>query len=287
MSDPGLNDAASTGRLPGMFLVTGATGNVGGELVRALVAAGEPVRALTRGKAAPDGAQAAAGDLTRPETLRDALAGVRGAFLLSGYEGVAAELRRVGVERVVLLSGGSVTARDTDNPISRYMMRAEAEVRESGVPWTILRPSGFMSNTLEWAPQLRAGDVVRAPFAGVRIATIDPFDIAAVVAEALRSDGHEGRVYAPTGPEALVPADRVRVLGDVLGRELRFEAQSDDEARAEMSATTPAEYVDAFFHFYADGGLDESPVRPTVQEVTGRPPRTFEQWARTHEDAFR
>lgn len=269
-----------------MFLVTGATGNVGGELVRALVAAGEPVRALTRGKAAPDGAEAAAGDLTRPETLRDALAGVRGAFLLSGYDGVAAELGRAGVERVVLLSGGSVTARDTDNPISRYMMRSEAEVREAGVPWTILRPSGFMSNTLEWAPQLRAGDVVRAPFATVRVATIDPFDIAAVAAQALRADGHAGRVYAPTGPEPLLPADRVRILGDELGRDLRFEGQPDDEARAEMSAQMPVEYVDAFFHFYAEGGIDESPVRPTVQEVTGRPPRTFTQWARAHAEAF-
>jgi hypothetical protein len=78
----------------------------------------------------------------------------------------------------------------------------------------------------------------------------------------------------------------VAVLAGVLGRALRFEAQPDDEARSEMSAAMPPEYVDAFFSFYADGTLDESPVLPTVHELTGRPPRTFEQWARAHADAF-
>jgi len=72
----------------------------------------------------------------------------------------------------------------------------------------------------------------------------------------------------------------------VLGRELRFEGQSDTEARAEMSAAMPAEYVDAFFSFFADGKLDESEVLPTVEEITGRPPRTFEEWARAHAEAF-
>ena len=82
-----------------------------------------------------------------------------------------------------------------------------------------------------------------------------------------------------SGPQALRPADRVRILGAALGRELRFEAQSDAEARAQMSAQMPAEYVDAFFDFYVDGALDESQVQPTVQEVLGREPRSFEQWA--------
>jgi hypothetical protein len=77
------------------------------------------------------------------------------------------------------------------------------------------------------------------------------------------------------------------VLGTVLGRDLRFEAQPDAEARAEMSAAMPAEYVDAFFSFYADGTLDESVVLPTVQEVTGTQPRTFQQWASAHAGAFR
>ncbi|HYZ01706.1 MAG TPA: nucleoside-diphosphate sugar epimerase, partial [Candidatus Binatia bacterium] len=105
-------------------------------------------------------------------------------------------------------------------------------------------------------------------------------------AEALLGEGHAGHVYRLSGPESLLPEDRVRILGTVLGRPLRFEAQPDDEARAEMLAAMPAAYVDAFFSFYVEGTLDESPVLPTVEEVTGRPPGTFERWARAHRDAF-
>jgi uncharacterized protein YbjT (DUF2867 family) len=276
-----------------MILVAGAAGNVGGEVARALASAGEPVRGLVRGgreDALPAGVEAAAGDLNQPASLGAALNGVGGVFLLPGYQdmpGVLAEIRRSGARRVVLLSGSSAGDGDMSNAISRYMINSETAVRDSGLPWTILRPSGFASNALQWAPQIRAGDVVRAPFGGVRVAVIDPYDIAAVAALALTSAGHEGRTYRLTGPQALLPGDRVRVLGTVLGRDLRFEAQPDDEARAEMSAAMPAEYVDAFFSFYADGTLDESPVLPTVQEVTGTRPRTFEQWASAHAGAFR
>jgi uncharacterized protein YbjT (DUF2867 family) len=129
--------------------------------------------------------------------------------------------------------------------------------------------------------------VVRLPFADVAIATIDPDDLGAVAAAALTVDGHEGRSYRLSGPESLRPPEQVAVVAQVLGREVRFEAQSDEEAREEMSGTMPAEYVDAFMRFFADGTLDESQVLPTVEEVTGRPPRSFEQWARIHADAFR
>lgn len=89
-----------------------------------------------------------------------------------------------------------------------------------------------------------------------------------------------------TGPEALRPEQRVRILAEVLGREIRYEAQPDDEARAQMLAQMPQQYVDAFFSFYSDGKLDESTLFPTVLEVTGRPPRTFAQWARANAGRF-
>ena len=278
-----------------MILVAGATGNVGAELVRALAGAGDPVRALSRNPgraAAAAGVEAVGGDLNRPETLRDALAGVRGVYLLSGYQdmpGLLAEVARAGAERIVLQSGSSVYCEDTGNPISQYMISSEDAVRESGVAWTILRPHTFDSNALQWAPQLKAGDVVRGPFGDVPVTAIDPLDIAAVGAEALLSPStdHQGQVYRLTGPQPLRPADRVRLLGTALGRDLRFEGQTDEEARAEMNAQMPREYVEAFFTFFADRKLDESGVFPTVREVTGRPPRTFEQWAAAHADAFR
>jgi len=275
-----------------MILVTGATGNVGGELIRQLAGAGQPVRALTRGDGRagfPPGVEAAPGDLNDPASLRPALQGATGVFLLPGYAdmpGLLAEARQAGVARVVQLSGSSAGTGDLDNAITRYMTETEEAVRASGLAWTILRPAAFMSNTLQWLPQVRAGDVVRAPFAHVRAAVTDPADIASVAALALTESGHEGRVYPVSGPEPLAPADRVAILGQVLGRPLRFQAQPDDEARAEMSAAMPAKYVDAFFRFYADGTLDESVVWPTVRELTGRPPRTFAQWATAHAEAF-
>jgi len=277
-----------------MFLVTGATGNVGGELVRTLVSAGEEVRALIRRDAdrsrLPTGVEGFVGDLDRPGTLSAPPAGVRAVHLLSGYQdmpGVLAEIRRAGVEHAVLQSSSAVPGGDMSNAVARYHILSEAAVRESGVPWTFLQPNSFMSNTLQWVPQLQAGNVVRAPFADVRVATIDPYDVAAVAAEALTSGGHESRSYRLSGPESLLSADRVGVLAKVLGRNLRFEGQSDADARAEMSGTMPVAYVDAFFSFFAEGTLDESEVLPTVQEVLGRPPHTFEQWATARTEAFR
>jgi uncharacterized protein YbjT (DUF2867 family) len=276
-----------------MILVTGAAGNVGGELARALADAGQPVRALTRSAGQdrfPPGVEVAAGDLNDPASLRPALDGTDGMFLLPGYAdmpAVLAEARRAGVRRVVQLAGMSAGSGDMSNAITAYMAASEQAARESGLAWTILRPAMFMSSAFQWAPQLQAGDVVRAPFGHARAAVTDPADIAAVAALALTAPGHETRVYELSGPEPLTAADRVAVLGEVLGRTLRFEAQSDEDARTEMSATTPAKYVDAFFDFYAGGSLDESKVLPTVQELTGRPARTFSQWAAAHAGAFR
>ncbi|NUW46135.1 NAD(P)H-binding protein [Nonomuraea rhodomycinica] len=276
-----------------MILVTGATGNVGSEVVRALAAAGEPVRALVREPGAaslPDGVEAATGDLNRPESMTGALGGVRAVFLLAGYAdmpGLLAEARRAGVEQVVLLSGGSAGSGDLTNAVTRYMAASESAVRESGLPWTFLRPSAFMSNALRWLPQLRAGDRVRVPFPDVRTACLDPYDLGAVAARALLSEEYRGEILWPTGPVAMPPADQVAVLAEVLGRELRFVGLTNEEARTDLLATMPVEYVDAFFDFYVNGSLDESIVRPTVREVTGREPRTFAQWARAHADAFR
>ncbi|HEY7488761.1 MAG TPA: NAD(P)H-binding protein [Streptosporangiaceae bacterium] len=276
-----------------MILVTGATGNVGSEVVNALVEAGERVRALVRDPAKarlPAGAEPVAGDLNKPETFADALAGVSAVFLLPGYadlEGLLVRLRDAGAERVVLLSGASADSGDMSNAVSRYMILSERAVRDSGLPWTFVRSKAFMSNALRWVPQLATGDVVQVPFATVRTAAIDPYDIAAVVARALVSGEHAGRTYLVSGPQSLLPEDQVAVLAAVLGRDLRCEALNNEEARAEMEASMPVQYVDAFFNFYVDGALDESKVEPTVQEVTGRPPRTFDQWANAHADAFR
>ncbi|MEU4342678.1 NAD(P)H-binding protein [Nocardia sp. NPDC023852] len=275
-----------------MILVAGATGNVGAELVRTLSKQGEPVRALVRdaAKAAlPSGAEAVTGDLNRPETLSDALDGVHGMFLLSGYNDLPDLLKRAknaGVQRVALLSGGSAALQDLDNAVSRYMTLSERAVRASELAWTFLRPRSFMSNSLRWLPQLAVGDVIRVQFPDVRVAAIDPADIAAVAATALTGGGLDGQVLELTGPQALLPADQIAVLAAVLDRPLVAHGLSNEETKAELTATMPQEYVDAFLGFFADGTLDEATLYPTVEQVIGRPPNTFEQWATAHADAF-
>lgn len=275
-----------------MILITGASGNVGSELVQNLVAKGVCVRALSRSDGAsrlPAGVSAVAGDLNDPSSLSSAFDGADGVFLLPGYAdmpGIMDRARQAGVKHVVQLSGMSADSPDLDNAVTRYMADSERAARESGIAWTIIRPCAFMTNAFRWLPQLRAGDVVRLPFAAVRTALIDPVDIAEVAATALTTSHHEGRIYAISGPESLTPADQVAILAQALGRDLRFEAQPDDEARAEMSKSMPAKYVDAFFRFYVDGTLDESKVLPTVHALTGRPPRSFAQWAADHAGAF-
>ena len=281
-----------------MFLVSGATGNVGSEVVRALTGSGEQVRALTRaaGSAAglPPGAEPAVGDLNRPESLADALSGVRGVFLLAGYADMPGLLRAVrdaGVERVVLLSSGSVAGGDVANAVVRYNVVSEAAVHDSGVSAAILRPSGFHSNALRWLPQLNEGDVIRESFADVPVAYIDPADIGAVAALALtRPAGDQATVvttYRLTGPAPILADERVRVLSRVLGRGLTLVPLSNAQAREEMGQAMPPQYVDAFFSFFVDGTYDDSRVDPAVQQLLGRPPRTFAQWAEAHADEFR
>ncbi|WP_410571831.1 NAD(P)H-binding protein [Amycolatopsis sp. cmx-4-61] len=209
--------------------------------------------------------------------------------MLSGYEdmpGMLAKARDAGVRRIVLLSGGSAALADLDNAVSRYMTLSERAVRESGLDWTFLRPRAFMSNALRWLPQLRSGDTVRVRFPDVAAACIDPADIAAVAVLAL-AGGHEGLVHDLTGPVAMRPVEQVAALASVLGRDLRSVGLSDAETRSELEAAMPREYVEAFWSFYVDGTLDEATVYPTVSEVTGRPARTFEEWAEAHADAFR
>lgn len=287
-----------------MNLVSGATGNVGREVVAALAAAGASVRALTRRPIEgdspwPEGVEVAVGDLNDPASLSGALAGVRGLFLLSGYDDVAGLLeagREAGLERVVLLSSGAVDDADVaavaapgydkSNVVVRWNAEAEQALLRSGLAWTVLRPNGFHANALRWLPQLQTGDIVGGPWAEVPIASIDPADIGAVAAVALTADGHGGRAHRLTGPQRLLPAERVEILGAALGRSLRFEAQSDERARAEMLEAMPPGIVDAFFRFFSEGETDESIITPTVQEVTGRPPRSFAQWATAHATAF-
>lgn len=228
-----------------MILATGATGNIGSELVRQLSVDGHgaAVRALTRdaaraGAVVPDGVELAEGDLGRADSLKSALGGVRSLFLISGVgddAGVLDAAREAGVEHVVLVSSITVMTHPHLGP-ARANLAVERRLRESGMEWTILRPTQFASNTFWWARSVRDESVVRVPYADVGLPTVHPADIASVARAALTGPGHRERTYPLTGPKRISPRQQADELGRVLGREVACVGVTREEAYPPMAA---------------------------------------------------
>jgi len=278
-----------------MFVVTGATGNVGRTLLAILAASGTAVTAVSRGRrpvAVPDGVRHHRADLESPESLRPALAGAEAMFLL--VEGAGANLDgpaivRVatdsGVKRIVLQSSQAVGTRP--GAASYAPLHAiEDVVRRSGLSWTILRPGGFASNAFAWAEPVRARRVVAAPFGDVGLPVVDPDDIAEVAASALHG-GHDGRTYELTGPALSTPRQRAADLAAALGEPIGFVEQTPDEAREQMLRFMPPPVVEGTLAILGTPTEPEQRISPDVAEVLGRSPRPFAEWAARNIDAFR
>lgn len=261
------------------ILVTGATGNVGRNVVSQL--AGHEVRVMVRSEAAfPEGIEVVRGDLSQPETLPAALAGVDAVFLFavpgSGPAFVAAA-EAAGVSRVVFLSSNA--AANPDNPIGAYHHEVEEALRGSGLSWTFLRSGHMATNALPWAAQTRAGDVVRGPYAEATSAPVHEADMAAVAVLALTEPGHEGQIYEVTGPASLTAAEQVELIGQALGRPISYEELPPEVARKQMSKFIPPFIIGPLFDGWAASVGVPAKVTPTVEKLTGRPARTFAQWA--------
>jgi len=274
-----------------MIVVTGATGNVGRPLVRALVSAGEDVTAVARGNAArelPAGARWQRADLAEPETLRPALDGAAAVFLLTSADFLAGGdldpvlkiARAAGVERVVLLSSLGVGT-------GRHPAELEDSVRRSGPAWTMLRPAGFHTNAFAWAGTVRAERMIAAPFGNVALPHVDPADIAEVAAAALRDAGHDGLTYELTGPAPVSPRQQAAAIGAALGEPVRFVELSRAQARAQLVRFQPAPIADSTLDILGSPIAAEQRVSPDVERITGHPPRAFADWAARNADVFR
>ena len=283
-----------------MILVTGATGNVGRPLVRELAASGARVRALVRDDARaaallPAGVERVVGDLGDPASLPAAFDGARRVFLLNAGTGARhthhalRAARAAGTQHLVLLSSAHA-ALDPPPAMARWHREREEAVRGSGIAATILRPGGFMSNALEWAPAVRAGAAVLDPSGPGRYAPIDPDDVAAVAAHVLTRDGYEDQAYTLTGEEAFTVAEQVAVLAAALGGPIAVrEAATPDEAvRARYPNGAPPQLAEAIAQWFTLMRADTTGLRTdTVRQLLGRPPRTFADWCARHLDAFR
>lgn len=282
------------------ILVTGATGHVGRHVVRQLAEAGERVIAMTRDPASasfPAGVEVVRGDLLDPASVP--VDGVDRMYLFpeprTATE-VVGRARAAGVRRIVTLSSGAVTGGfDTD-----FQLPVEQAVEASGLEYTHLRPGDFASNTARlWGPMIRADRVVRYPEPDAPSLAIHDGDLAAVAVTALLTDGHAGRWYDLTGPERLTRREQVAAIGAALGEDVRYEVVSAEEARGilERQGGWAAENAGFLLGFeeYSAGGTSSDDVDwdamlvplPTVEEVTGRPARTYAEWARENVDEFR
>ena len=281
-------------------LIIGATGNVGREVLSQLAATGAQVRALTRNPPAirlPPRVEVVRGDLTLPETLDECLHGIDAVFLMWGAPAatVAPALERVAkhARRIVFLSSPYKTAhpffqKPQPNPVSELHAQIERVIEASGLEWTFLRPGMFAANArFWWARQIRAGDVVRWPYTAAPTAPIHERDVAAVAVRALCEDGHAGAEYVLTGPQSLSQAEQVHTIGSVIGRPLRIEEISPDEARRELLVLMPAFVVNMLLDAWSAGIGQPALVTSTVRELKGAPARTFLDWVVDHAAEFR
>ena len=271
-------------------LVTGATGNVGSLVTRRLIDRGDRPCVFVRDpqkarRLFGDRVEIRVGDLA---DMSSALAGIGDLFLLnSGPDlevrdrAAAFAARAAGVRHLVKLSTLDVS---TGIGTGSWHARGEDAVRESGVPFTFIRSSAFMSNALSWAHAIKSEGVLRTSTGSGKIAFIHPGDIADVAVKALTTRAHDGEALVITGPQALTYGEMASRIGAAIGKTIRFEEISDEEARPDFDPG----YADALVDIWRairEGRL--ATVTDGVQEVLGRAPVTFDQWAQENAGAFR
>jgi uncharacterized protein YbjT (DUF2867 family) len=281
-----------------LILVTGASGNIGREVVAQLRGAGLPVRALSRNPrtaALLGDVDVVQGDLSAPETLEAALADVRAVFLVwvAPPAAASAAIERIAsrAERIVFLSAPIRTNHpffQQPNALRGMHAAIEELIEKSGTRWTMLRPAPFALNCRNWwAPQIAKGDVLRWFHGGAATAPVHECDLAAVAIRALCEDRHHGRDYVLTGPQSLTQREQLAIIGDAIGRALVFDEMSPDAARHDVLATWPPWVAEMLLSAYGAAVDRPALVTSAVEEITGAPARTFREWAIDHAADFR
>jgi uncharacterized protein YbjT (DUF2867 family) len=282
-----------------MILVLGASGTVGKQVVKALQAKGAAFRAAYRSEEQIDrarqaGVEAVSADYARPETLGPAMSGAEKVFFVTAPSPNLAELesnvveavRSAGTAHLVKLSVWGVE--EGGFRFAEAHQIVERKVKESGLPYTFLRPNGFMQNMMANASTIKSQGAFYLPGGDVRVSEIDVRDIAAVAAAVLTGEGHEGRAYELSGPEALSHTERARILSDVLGREVKFVSPPTmlwkGGAVAFGLSAWQADGIIDLFRYYASG--QAARITSAVKDVTGEEPRTFRRFVEDYATAF-
>ena len=279
-------------------LVTGATGTVGRDVTKLLSKKGAAVRAAVRdqAKARPrfdDGIALATFDFEDDSSFAGALDGVAKVFLLSPLMPNQVEVanafvdaaKRAGVRHIVKLSAIGADA-SPPYTFGKWHAANEQHIRESGLAFTFLRPNSFMQNFITYFPP-RDG-AIYLPWGNGKASFVDTRDISAVAAEALTSDGHEGKTYTLTGPAALGIAEVASILSETAGREIHYVDVPESAARDGMrQAGLPQWQVEPLLELHATNKQNRwTAVTADVEKVTGTPPIDFAQFARDYAEKF-
>jgi uncharacterized protein YbjT (DUF2867 family) len=285
-----------------MILLTGATGNVGGQVLTRLAARKIPVRALVRNAAAAAALRAmprvevVEGDMARPESLAWPLRGITRAMLISSVDPAMVDIQssfiaaaaKAGVRHVVKLSG---LVSDLASPFRFARAHAEVERRleASGMAFTHLRPSEFMNMYFRQVPSILGRGAVVLPMGDARISSIDIGDIGEVAAAVLTGEGHEGKAYSITGPESLSMADVAKCLSEVTGKPIRYiDVPPADANKAWLASGMPSFRVDALAELYAERRKGkEAAVTTALQTTFGVKPTHFLDFATRNATIFR
>ncbi len=280
------------------YLITGATGNTGSLVVERLIERGHHPRIFVRDaqKARDrfgDRVEIFIGDLADATTLAPALVGADALLLINSGHDLAARdeaaaklAKAAGVRCLVKLS--SIDAREQNVGTGVWHAHGESAIRASGIPFTFVQPSGFMTNALYWARSIKAEGIVRAATGDGRISFIHSDDIADVVIKALTTREHRGESLPITGPEALSYAEMTAKIGAAIGKALRFQTISEEQERQQQIAWgAPEPLVEArlsIFRAIREGRLAK--VTDTVERLLGRKPITFDRWGEQNARAF-
>jgi len=272
------------------YLITGATGDVGARVVKQLLDREIRPRILVRSEARARGlfgdcVDVYTGDLADPTTTRQALRGSSVLFLVNvGPEipvrdsAAATIAREEGVSRIVKLSSLDV---EHGLAIGAWHEKGEAAIRASGVPFTFIRPTGFMNNLLAWAHAIKTEGIIRSSTGDGRRPFIHSEDIAAVSVAALLEEKYSGQILSITGPASLTFREATQVISTAIGRTLQYQVISDDEARERFSAVSGSreetEAHVALWRAIREGRL--AATTDGVGRTLGRMPLSLEQWA--------
>jgi (4-alkanoyl-5-oxo-2,5-dihydrofuran-3-yl)methyl phosphate reductase len=281
-----------------MILVTGATGNIGSELVKLLVAKGEPVRVISRDEKKVShldpSVQRVIGDRHDPSIVRKAAQGADKVFMLAvvfdkNHEAdrlLVEEAKQAGAAQIVMVSSHTVELEG--NLIGQLHREKEELLKQSGVPWTILHPGGFMSNSLQWAEAVKSHSKVFNPMGKGKTAPISPYDIAAVAAVALTSSGREGKTYALTGAESLNTPEQVEILSKVIGKPVEcVDIPIEVATEKAIASGIPEALVRSLAELWVQVRKESYTFHTNEVEIlTGQPAQTFETWCSEHRSAF-